>query len=400
LPSRKRDAPYTPIFQLIEGASDVPLTPLALITHDSSVRNRSSAGRKHPEVQLTRTAAKKSRRKTRARSSRAATRGRRAARWPRIPLSRRDKLAGGWFAKLVALQARLRAPNGCPWDREQTHTSLRKFLMEETYEVLDAMESSDPHEFASELGDLLLQITFHSILAEETGAFTISDVIESIHSKMIRRHPHVFGDAKAKDSAAVLRNWEQIKAAERAEANGKAGQATGANANAAKANAAGESVLSGVPRSLPGVLEAYQLTRRAAHIGFDWDNLFGIFEKLDEEKREILASLPIGTAATSATEAPSSSAAGRRDKATPVSPHLEEEVGDLLFAAVNVARFLGADPEIALKKANRKFQTRFQWMEAVALAEGRPLADLPRERMEELWNLAKLQQPLKAAHTK
>jgi tetrapyrrole methylase family protein/MazG family protein len=307
---------------------------------------------------------------------------------PRIPLNRRDKLAGEWFAKLVALQARLRAPNGCPWDREQTHASLRKFLIEETYEVLDAMESSDPHEFASELGDLLLQITFHSILAEETGSFTISDVIESIHSKMVRRHPHVFGDAKAKDSAAVLKNWEQIKAAERANANGKEGKAR----KAEDAKAAPESVLSGVPRSLPGVLEAYQLTRRAAHIGFDWDNLAGIFEKLDEEKREILASLE--------DSAPLSSAARRSAKPALASPHLEEEVGDLLFAAVNVARFLGADPEIALKKANRKFQTRFQWMEAVALAEGRPLAELPRERMEELWNLSKLQQSLEATHTK
>src|SRR5277367_4379806 len=323
---------------------------------------------------------------------------------PRIPLNRRDKLAGEWFAKLVALQARLRAPNGCPWDREQTHASLRKFLIEETYEVLDAMESSDPHEFASELGDLLLQITFHSILAEETGAFTISDVIESIHSKMVRRHPHVFGDAKARDSAAVLKNWEQIKAAERVQANGKEGKAPAGNGNAAQTNAASESILSGVPRSLPGVLEAYQLTRRAAHIGFDWDNLSGIFEKLDEEKREILASLeaaapPSSTAAHLTKPAVAEAPVGARH-AVPASSHLEEEVGDLLFAAVNVARFLGADPEIALKKANRKFQTRFQWMEATALAEGRPLADLPRARMEELWNRSKLQQPREAAHTK
>src|SRR5271156_4489392 len=340
---------------------------------------------------------------------------------PRIPLNRRDKLAGEWFAKLVALQARLRAPNGCPWDREQTHASLRKFLIEETYEVLDAMESSDPREFASELGDLLLQITFHSILAEETGAFTISDVIESIHSKMVRRHPHVFGDTKAKDSAAVLKNWEQIKAAERANVNGKEGKASQAD-GANDKDAATESILSGVPRSLPGVLEAYQLTRRAAHIGFDWDNLEGIFEKLDEEKREILASLEAAAPSSAPpasrakpAAAPPTSAAARRTKhpaaqtseapvgarhAVPASARLEEEVGDLLFAAVNVARFLGADPEIALKKANRKFQTRFQWMEAVALAEGRPLADLPRERMEELWNLSKLQQSHEAAHTK
>jgi MazG family protein len=339
---------------------------------------------------------------------------------PRIPLNRRDKLAGEWFAKLVALQARLRAPNGCPWDREQTHASLRKFLIEETYEVLDAMEASDPLEFASELGDLLLQITFHSILAEETGAFTISDVIESIHSKMVRRHSHVFGDAKAKDSAAVLKNWEQIKAAERAQTNGKRGKASHApevnDANVAKINAASESILSGVPRSLPGVLEAYQLTRRAAHIGFDWDNLAGIFEKLDEEKQEILASLEAAAPLSSATSrsakptAAARSSAGRQSAAaqpaaesgytTAASPHLEEEVGDLLFAAVNVARFLGADPEIALKKANRKFQSRFQWMESAAISEGCRLADLPRERMEELWNLSKLQQPPEAAHTK
>jgi|HubBroStandDraft_1064217.scaffolds.fasta_scaffold15262_3 MazG family protein len=337
---------------------------------------------------------------------------------PRIPLNRRDKLAGEWFAKLVALQARLRAPNGCPWDREQTHQSLRKFLIEETYEVLDAMESSGPHEFASELGDLLLQITFHSIIAEETGAFTISDVIESIHSKMVRRHPHVFGDAKAKDSAAVLKNWEQIKAAERANANGKEGEAPQASVANGK-SAAPESVLSGVPRSLPGVLEAYQLTRRAAHIGFDWDNLSGIFEKLDEEKREILASLestaaappsPAARRAKSAAVQPSAAAqptVGARQavpasmpRPVPASAHLEEEVGDLLFAAVNVARFLGADPEIALKKANRKFQSRFQWMEAAARAEGQRLADLPRARMEELWDLSKLQQPLEAAQTK
>lgn len=331
---------------------------------------------------------------------------------PRIPLHRRDKLAGEWFAKLVALQARLRAPNGCPWDREQTHQSLRKFLIEETYEVLDAMESSDPQEFASELGDLLLQITFHSILAEETGAFTISDVIESIHSKMVRRHPHVFGDTPAKDSAAVLKNWEEIKAAERAQTNGREGKAPKQN----DAKVAPESILSGVPRSLPAALEAYQLTRRAAHIGFDWDNLAGIFEKLEEEKREILASLETSALASSPADRRAKPAAARRSAvaqasatavpaaaavhAAPASAHLEEEVGDLLFAAVNVARFLGADPEIALKKANRKFQTRFQWMESAARAEGHRLADLPRERMEELWNLSKLQQPLEAAHRK
>ena len=172
------------------------------------------------------------------------------ARSPRISLNRRDKLAGEWFAKLVALQARLRGPNGCPWDHEQTHQSLRKFLLEETYEVLDAMDSADDgHKFASELGDILLQVVFHAILAEETGAFTISDVIESIHTKMVRRHPHVFDNAKAKDSAAVLKNWEQIKAEERAESNGKGSKSEAARDTAAQA----ESIVSGVPRNLPGV---------------------------------------------------------------------------------------------------------------------------------------------------
>ena len=279
----------------------------------------------------------------------------------------RDRLAGQWFAKLVALQARLRAPGGCPWDHEQTHESLRKFLVEETYEVLDAMESRQPREFASELGDLLLQVVFHSILAEEEGKFTISDVIESVYEKMVRRHPHVFGDVHAKDSSAVLKNWEQLKAAERAQG----GSHVTTNAVADKTGAA-DSILSGVPHSLPAVLEAYQLTRRAAHIGFDWENLGGVLDKLDEEKAELRGALPMGAG-----------------KVMSPSRQLEEEAGDLLFAAVNVARFLGVDPEIALKKSNRKFKERFAWMEAAAAREGNRFVDLPRERMEELWDQSK-----------
>ncbi len=286
----------------------------------------------------------------------------------RISVSSRDKLAGRWFAKLVALQARLRAPNGCPWDREQTHQSLRKFLIEETYEVLDAMDSGDPRKFSSELGDLLLQVLFHANLAEASARFTISDVIQSVHEKMIRRHPHVFGNVKASTPAAVLKNWEQIKASERASERSARGQAT---ASSTAKSPADESILSGVPHSLPGALEAYQLTRRASRVGFDWENLAGIFDKLDEERREIESIVP----ATSGKSA----------------PHLEEEVGDLLFASVNIARFLGVDPEIALKSANRKFKKRFQWMESAAAREGRRFADLPRARMEELWNQSKLQ---------
>jgi MazG family protein len=285
----------------------------------------------------------------------------------RILLTKRDKLAGRWFEKLVALQARLRGPGGCPWDHEQTHDSLRKFLIEETYEVLDAMDSGDPRKFYSELGDLLLQIIFHSILAEEEGRFTISDVIESIHEKMVRRHPHVFGAVKAKDSAAVLKNWEQIKAQERA--------AEGDDSQAA-AGAAADSVLGGVPRSLPAVLEAYQLTRRASHIGFDWESIEGVLDKLDEEKRELREIVPSSSRANGKSPSPNA--------------RMEEEVGDLLFVGVNIARYLGVDPEIALKKANLKFKRRFQWMESAAAREGSRLDDLSRARMEELWNESKV----------
>ena len=282
-----------------------------------------------------------------------------------IRITARDRAAGKWFEKLVALQARLRGPGGCPWDREQTHESLRRFLIEETYEVLDAMEQGDAKEFGSELGDLLLQVVFHAILAEETGRFTISDVIESVHTKMVRRHPHVFGDVRAKTSREVLKNWEQIKREERA----------------GQGSAAAESILAGVPRSLPAMLEAYQLTRRAERIGFDWQNLAGIFEKLGEETREIQSILPAAAVA-----------GAKPGLAGPeVARKIEEEVGDLLFVGVNVARFLGVDPEIALKKASAKFRRRFEWMESAAQREGGRLADVPRARMEQLWNESKAQ---------
>jgi MazG family protein len=319
---------------------------------------------------------------------------------PWIPLTRRDHIVGKWFGKLVALQARLRGPGGCPWDREQTHESLRKFLIEETYEVLDAMESSDPRKLSSELGDLLLQVVFHSILAEEAGRFTMSDVIESVHTKMVRRHPHVFGEAKAKTAADVLKNWEQLKAAERAKDHVATGK------TAPSEDDASDSVLAGVPRSLPAVLEAYQLTRRASHIGFDWNNLAGILDKLEEEKGELESIVAASDAAiaresaaetgsnrgrerSATAEASKSARTAQRAAASTLAPSLEEEVGDLLFAAVNIARFLGVDPEIALKKANRKFKRRFEWMELAAAREGRRFADLPRPRMEELWNESK-----------
>ncbi|MGA9883560.1 MAG: nucleoside triphosphate pyrophosphohydrolase [Candidatus Acidiferrales bacterium] len=309
-------------------------------------------------------------------SKRVPTHRRRTSPGAEVNVTKRDKAAGEWFAKLVALQARLRSPNGCPWDREQTHASLRKYLIEEAYEVLDAMDASDPRKFASELGDLLLQVVFHANIAEADKRFGISDVIESVYTKMVRRHPHVFGNVVAETPGAVLKNWEQIKAAERA-----ADKSPQGGANGTKGKAKPESILADVPRSLPGVLEAYQLTRRASRIGFDWENLEGVLDKIDEERRELLETIPDGHATAEHTNA--------RSHGARLTPEVEEEVGDLLFAGVNVARFVGVDPEIALKKANRKFQRRFQWMEAEAAREGQRLADLPRGRMEELWNKSK-----------
>jgi tetrapyrrole methylase family protein/MazG family protein len=265
---------------------------------------------------------------------------------------------GVWFEKLVALQKRLRAPNGCPWDREQTHSTLRTYLIEEAYEVLDALESGDDTKFAEEMGDLLLQITFHSQIAAEEGRFTVADVIRAVHEKMVRRHPHVFGTKRAKDSAEVLRNWEQIKAEER-----RAQKTDGKPAEEKKEPA---SVLDGVPRTLPALLEGLQLTKKAARVGFDWDAVEGIFAKLREESAEIQRALQTND----------------RSK-------IEEELGDLLFAGVNLARFLHVDPEIALKNANAKFLRRFREMERRASQSGRRFTDVPRAEMGALWDSAK-----------
>ena len=267
---------------------------------------------------------------------------------------------GDLFEALVALQARLRAPNGCPWDREQTHESLRTYLVEETYEVLDALDSGDASEFAGELGDLLLQVVFHAELAAEAGRFDIADVIERIYKKMVSRHPHVFGKVKAGTSAEVLKNWEQIKAEERRAAKKSSGKSPARTGRPA-------SVLDGVPRTLPALLEAHQLTRRAANVGFDWKDVGGLFDKLNEESRELSETLQ-------------SEDRSRR----------EEEVGDLLFVGVNLARFLGLDAEIALKRANRKFSQRFREMERLAAVREAQLSALSADELEALWNEAKL----------
>jgi tetrapyrrole methylase family protein/MazG family protein len=269
--------------------------------------------------------------------------------------------AGQWFERLVKLQARLRAPNGCPWDVEQTHLTLRTYLIEEAYEVLEALESGDDGKFAEELGDLLLQVVFHAQIAAEEKRFTAADVIREIHHKMVRRHPHVFGEKRARNAGEVLKNWEQIKAEER---RAKGEEGSGASGQQKKAAA---SLLDGIPNTLPAVMQGFQLTRRASRIGFDWDNVEGVFEKLQEELGELQSAL-----------------SSQSDK------QMGDELGDVLFAAVNLARFLKVDPEIALKRTNAKFASRFRKMEFLARQSGRDLADVPRDEMESLWDRAKL----------
>jgi MazG family protein len=275
------------------------------------------------------------------------------------PASPAPKQPGQLFEDLVALQARLRAPGGCPWDREQTHHTLKTFLIEEAYEVLDALEQGDPKELAEELGDLLLQIIFHADIAREAGRFDIADVISAIHDKMVRRHPHVFGTAKADTSKQVLKNWAQLKAEEKQES--------------APAMQLVPSVLDGIPRSLPALIEAHQLTRRAAQLGFDWETVEGIFTKLVEETAELRVALH---------------QADRERR--------EEEIGDLLFVVVNLARFLGFDPEVALKHSNLKFKSRFKNMEDDAARSGQRLEQLSKEELEVLWEAAKRHERIEA----
>ena len=269
---------------------------------------------------------------------------------PRIEPSPASAEAGLLFARFVELIARLRAPGGCPWDREQTHETVKPMTIEEAYEVAHAIEEGDDEELAGELGDLLLQVVFHANIAEERGAFRLKRVIERVSDKMVRRHPHVFGDDDAATSGEVLRNWEAIKAQERA-AKGKDD----------------ESMLDSVHKGLPAVMEAFQMTTKVSRVGFDWKEADGALVKLDEEVLELREAIKAKTDAAA----------------------IAEEVGDLLFAAVNVARLTGVDPESALKAANRKFRRRFRHIEERLRADGRKPADSTLEEMDRLWDEAK-----------
>ena len=253
---------------------------------------------------------------------------------------------GASLQKAVAIMARLRGPGGCPWDREQTFDTIKRYTLEETYEVFDAIERRAWPDLKDELGDLLLQVLFYAQMAGEAGYFDLRDVAENLNAKLIRRHPHVFGDVEAADSGAVLRNWEQIKLEEK------------------KAKPASASMLDDVPRSMPATLEASKLGSKAAKIGFDWPDASGLFEKLDEEIAELRNEVRQGTAES-----------------------IEDEFGDLLFTAMNLARHLKIDAESALRRSNAKFRRRFAAMEVAARPSG--LESKAPAELEELWAQAK-----------
>lgn len=251
------------------------------------------------------------------------------------------------FARLVEIMDTLRSPTGCPWDREQTPDTLKPYLVEETYEVLEALEAKDLHAFKEELGDLLLQIVFHSQLMAEAGAFTIDDVAQAISDKLVRRHPHVFGDVKVKDADEVVQNWAKIKAKE-------------------KVGKADRSVLAGVPRGAPALIQAQRLGEKAARVGFDWPSVAEVFKKVEEETQELAATLSTQNVAQQ-----------------------EHELGDLLFALTSLARHLNLDAETALRKAGKRFSHRFRYIETQLEQNGEDIHQTSPARLERLWQEAK-----------
>jgi tetrapyrrole methylase family protein/MazG family protein len=250
------------------------------------------------------------------------------------------------FEELLLIMKRLRAPGGCPWDAEQTHESLTRYLLEETYEVIEAIDAKSSEHLKEELGDLLLQPVFHAAIAEEAGTFTIQDVIQTLCDKLVRRHPHVFGDMHIADSNAQIENWEQIKKIEKGIERASA--------------------LSGVPPHLPALLKAQKITEKASRVGFDWEHIDQVMAKVMEELHEFEEAMIAGD-----------------------NEHMEAELGDLLFAIVNLGRFLSINPEEALRKTITRFQTRFQYVEDSLHAQNRQMNDTPLMEMDQLWEAAK-----------
>jgi tetrapyrrole methylase family protein/MazG family protein len=257
--------------------------------------------------------------------------------------------AGEAFAALVEVMHRLRAPGGCPWDGEQTHDSLKPYLIEEAYEVIEALDAGDDAEFCSELGDLLLQVLFHAEIAQETNRFSITDVTRAITEKMIRRHPHVFADTKVSSSAEVLDNWSKIKAEERK-----------------SKNAEDRSALAGVPRGMPALLRAQRLGEKAGSVGFDWNDTEGVIEKMREELGELEEALRDGNVDAAA-----------------------KELGDLLFACTSLARHIDRSAEDALTGSIERFVQRFRFMEDELSRHGREIRDVPIDELEALWQVTK-----------
>lgn len=256
------------------------------------------------------------------------------------------------FAKLVELMDILRGPQGCPWDKEQTRETLKPMLIEEAYEVLEALDRTDPDELCEELGDLLFQVVFHSRISQERGEFDAHEVCRRLYEKMVRRHPHVFGAASYETAQELLKHWEDIKTAEK--------EASGAVVKKR------ESLLDGIPEHLPALYTTYQITSKASRVGFDWSDVEGIREKFLEEFEELKAAIQNGD-----------------------PEPIKNEVGDLLFTAVNIARFLQIDPETALKRANDKFAARFKEMEKHFAERGKQLRDVSLKEMDEVWESAK-----------
>lgn len=250
------------------------------------------------------------------------------------------------FEQLVAIMRKLRAPGGCPWDAEQTHESLTRYLLEETYEVIEAIDEKSPQHLKEELGDLLLQPVFHAAIAEESGDFNIEDIINTLCDKLIRRHPHVFGDLEIKDSNAQVENWEQIKKLEKGDER--------------------PSALSGVPADLPALMKAHKISEKASRVGFDWEHADQVFAKVMEELHEFEEAWAGGNPA-----------------------RMEEEMGDLLFAIANLGRFLKLNPEEALRKTINRFQKRFSFVETELLRQGVPMQNATLAEMDLLWEKAK-----------
>lgn len=296
---------------------------------------------------------------------------------------------GERFERAVSIMARMRGPGGCPWDREQTFDSIKPYTLEETYEVLEAIDNRDWDELTGELGDLLLQVLFYAQMAKDEGTFSIDEVLDRLSNKLVARHPHVFGDVKAETSSDVLRNWEALKAEEKKKRNADVGKTAVRREEDASPP---ESVLAGISSAMPALLEAHKLSSRAANVGFDWPNVEGLFEKLHEETEELREHLRDFPAPGPRPRGAGVAGAGRTQVPEDLKQRLEDEVGDLFFVLVNIARYLSLDPESALRKTNRKFKRRFQWMEEQLHTASRSPREATAEELESLWQEAKKQE--------